>query len=730
MISFEVLVLLVIAAINAAIFWLILSQGWKNASNRYFASSVLFVILWILGTAIFYAAPNRAIADFGMMLFYIAPMFTVTFLSLFASTFRSQRKNPFDFLNTLLVVVTVIVSIAIMLPPPLLTAGIEITKGEPNVLSVDTFWYGLYVLYFNAAFLITFFKLFIGIRSHVKIERQQFKFIFVGTFLTAIFSLLTNLMLPVFGNTALIWLGPTWSLFYVITVSFSIARHGLFDIRQTVVRTVAYAMSLLVLALTYYLLAYIVSLMLFQGQVSAAVSLSPINILLALLLAFLFQPIKSFFDRTTDQIFFRDRYNSEDFYARLNEVLTSTTELRGLLQRTAVEISDTLKSDQGFFFVRYGEAHHISAGTKDHAFLPLSDIKTLDVFVKKEGDRVVVTDLLSEHAEVQRLLISHKITVLMPLMRKSTIIGYLALGEHRSSGYTDRDIKVLTTISDQLLIAIQNTLSVQEVKDINTHLQQRIDAATKELKTSNAQLRHLDATKDEFLSMASHQLRTPLTSVKGYLSMVLEGDTGKINDMQKHLLSEAFTSSERMVHLIHDFLNVSRLQTGKFMLELRPVDLGKLLESEVGALRQVADARNMKLEIELEKDVPLLRIDETKLQQVIMNYIDNALYYSRPENPVVKIRLSKTDEAVELRVIDGGIGVPKVEQQQLFEKFFRANNARRQRPDGTGVGIYLAKKVINAHGGEIIFESEEGKGSTFGFSLPIKKLEVLDENTN
>jgi len=328
------------------------------------------------------------------------------------------------------------------------------------------------------------------------------------------------------------------------------------------------------------------------------------------------------------------------------------------------------------------------------------------------------------------LLMSHKVAVLMPLMSADVVLGYLALGEQRSSGYTNRDIKVLGTISDELIIAIQNALSVQEVKDINIHLQQRIDAATEELRTSNAQLRHLDVTKDEFLSMASHQLRTPLTSVKGYISMVLEGDAGKISDMQKHLLNEAFTSSERMVHLIHDFLNVSRLQTGKFMLEQHPFDLGRLVKEEVDSLRRTAESRSMKLKFVNKIGELTLNIDENKIRQVVMNFIDNALYYSY-ENTTITIELEQNEDNVELRVIDTGIGVPKSEQAQLFSKFYRASNARKQRPDGTGVGLFLAKKVITSHGGDVLFESVEGKGSTFGFTLPVEKLIVKsDDNSN
>src|SRR5690606_26533440 len=113
-------------------------------------------------------------------------------------------------------------------------------------------------------------------------------------------------------------------------------------------------------------------------------------------------------------------------------------------------------------------------------------------------------------------------------------------GEHRTSRYSQRDLRVLETIAGELVIAIQNALSVQEVRDLNANLQQRIDSATKELRASNAQLQKLDEAKDEFISMASHQLRTPLTSIKGYISMMLEGDLGELTAQQKHTLREEF----------------------------------------------------------------------------------------------------------------------------------------------------------------------------------------------
>jgi signal transduction histidine kinase len=177
-----------------------------------------------------------------------------------------------------------------------------------------------------------------------------------------------------------------------------------------------------------------------------------------------------------------------------------------------------------------------------------------------------------------------------------------------------------------------------------------------------------------------------------------------------------------MVHLINDFLNVSRLQTGKFIIDRRPIDLATIVAQEVDGLKTTAAQRKLSLSYKVSSNVPRIYADEGKLRQVIMNFVDNAIYYSK-ESTTIKVTLVADPDVITLKVKDTGIGVPEAEQANLFTKFFRATNARRQRPDGTGVGLYLAKRVIVAHGGKILFESAEGQGSTFGFTLPIKRLQ-------
>ena len=223
--------------------------------------------------------------------------------------------------------------------------------------------------------------------------------------------------------------------------------------------------------------------------------------------------------------------------------------------------------------------------------------------------------------------------------------------------------------------------------------------------------------------MASHQLRTPLTSVKGNISLVLDGDAGKISDLQRQLLEQAFTSSQRMVFLIADLLNVSRLKTGKFVIERAPVNLADIIEDEVRQLIDTAKSRHLTLSYVKPEGITDLMLDDTKTRQVIMNFVDNAIYYT-PAGGKIDVVLSETESSVECRVIDNGIGVPLSERPHLFTKFYRAANARKARPDGTGLGLFMAKKVIVSEGGALIFESEEGKGSTFGFSFPKAKLAV------
>jgi signal transduction histidine kinase len=201
------------------------------------------------------------------------------------------------------------------------------------------------------------------------------------------------------------------------------------------------------------------------------------------------------------------------------------------------------------------------------------------------------------------------------------------------------------------------------------------------------------------------------------LSMMIEGDAGTLNDNQTLYANQAFESAQRMLYLIADLLNVSRIQTGKFKIDRTQVDMPRLISEEMSQLKELASARSIDFSYEGLSSAPLLSLDETKTRQIVMNLSDNALYYT-PSGGKVKLTFKKIKSGYAFRVIDNGIGVPEEAKKELFHKFFRSTNAQSMRPDGTGIGLYMVKKVVMLQGCKIFFESEEGKGSVFGFDVP------------
>lgn len=683
--------------------------------RRSFLFLSMFIGLWIIGNVVF-GLGDGALRYPAALISYAFAMGVAVHLLLFClhlvagSTLSIRRQI------TIAATGYIVGAVAVM--PGIVAKGVENSRIETHTLTL-----GLYGTILGGYLLTAAIVLIAARRRARHVPRQQVDVVLMGMVISSAAGILFNLVLPIMGEYQFVQLGPASAVIFVGVVAYVIVRHQLFDVRLAIVRSIVYFLILATFTGFYFGLAYIITATLDTPLLTAGQM--TINIAVTLVMAIVFQPLKRFFDRLTNRVFYRDNYSVDDFIRRLSQTLTSTTDLRGLLQRAAGEIATTLKADHAFFYVYSQNDRHVSAGTTHVGHLPKDDANTLGQYMKLNHDSVMVAASLPARDPIKRLLVSHKVAVVLSLGRGDDIVGYLFLGDKKASDYARRDLRVLVTVRDELAIAIQNALSIQEVKELNETLKQRVNSATKELRASNAQLQRLDKAKDEFVSMASHQLRTPLTSVKGYLSMVIEGDAGKITNTQKHLLGEAFTSSERMVHLINDFLNVSRLQTGKFLIDKRPVSLAKVIEQELDSLATTAASRDLTFTFKPPKEFPLLNLDEGKMRQVIMNFADNALYYSTPQTSIA-VRLLIDGEDVVFTVKDSGIGVPVNEQSQLFSKFYRASNARKQRPDGTGVGLYLAKKVIDAHGGKVIFESIESKGSTFGFRLPLDKLQAVD----
>ncbi len=524
-----------------------------------------------------------------------------------------------------------------------------------------------------------------------------------------IYSLVAAFLVALVGNVlaGYVFLNSTYwqaarpvSIFLMIgIIAYSMIYHKLFDIRAYAVRAVAYSTTFASVALFYIAVSFFVTAHLLgtRLKIGTVVYLTAVTGLVAVL----FQPIHAFFNRLTNRLFFREYYDPQDVLDRLSDLLARTIDLTRLQQACKQIIVEALNVNSLEYWLEEGE----------QASYPHIDA----LFEGSTGQGVVVVDALTDRHTIAEELRAKDIAVIVRLRTTHGNLGYMLLGFKKSGEtYSQKDIRLLGTVADEIAISMQNALHFEEIQNFNKTLKDQINQATIELRKTNAKLKLLDETKDEFITMASHQLRTPLTSVKGYLSMVLEGDAGKLNSNQEKLLEQSYLSSQRMVYLISDLLNLSRLNTGKFVIEPSEVDLSEVAQVEVDQLAETAKARNLNLVYVRPTTFPKLMLDETKIHQVVMNFIDNAIYYT-PSGGTVTVSLRETPAAVEYTVKDTGIGVPKAVQHKLFTKFYRAGNAQQARPDGTGLGLFMAKKVVAAQGGAIIFESEEGKGSTFGF---------------
>jgi len=251
----------------------------------------------------------------------------------------------------------------------------------------------------------------------------------------------------------------------------------------------------------------------------------------------------------------------------------------------------------------------------------------------------------------------------------------------------------------------------------------KIEQATAELTKANEALQKQDSVKNDFISMISHQLGTPLAVMDGFLTLIVQGFYGKTNDKMQEALEKTLSRTRNMKGLVFDLLNISRMTAGKFFLEISDVDMAKVVSEEIEELQRQAHDRNVKLNYHApEHTMPTIKVDEPKTRQAILNLINNAIYYS--PNGTVDVYLDSDSTNIIFKVVDTGIGVPDEEKEHLFTKFFRADNARKESPNGTGIGLYLVKRVITDQHGKLIFTSQVGKGSVFGFSLPLNGVEV------
>ena len=283
------------------------------------------------------------------------------------------------------------------------------------------------------------------------------------------------------------------------------------------------------------------------------------------------------------------------------------------------------------------------------------------------------------------------------------------------------------------------TTQIAELEKVNQELEKKnreLYSKELELTMANKHLQTLEQAKSKFVSVATHQLRTPLAAVKWTLDMATKGELGIIDEEQKEFLGKGLTSVNRVISIVNDLLKIDSIDSAREEYDFKPTDIVKLIDDVFFEFNNQASVKKISLVVEKPKTaIPYIDLDADKIRMVLENLIDNAIKYT-PIGGQVTVRLldsriNSVEGALEISVSDSGIGIPPEETNKVFQKFFRAANAIKNEPDGSGLGLFIAHDIIEKHNGSIWFKTNSGKegsggsqGTTFSFTLPLHQKKV------
>ncbi len=269
------------------------------------------------------------------------------------------------------------------------------------------------------------------------------------------------------------------------------------------------------------------------------------------------------------------------------------------------------------------------------------------------------------------------------------------------------------SLGENLIVEVSTTAVLREGQDLGNIV--ILHDITRE--------KFIEGMKTEFVSIAAHQLRTPLSAVKWILKMFLDGDMGEITEAQSQFLQKTYNSNERMINLVNDLLNVTRIEEGRFLQKVQKYDVIEVLLGIVGAFKDGAEKKGLLFSYVLpDKKIPKVNIDKEKIIIAIQNIVENAISYTRSGKIDLVLDYLVPQNELMIRIQDTGIGIPENQKDRIFSRFFRGSAALKIETEGSGLGLFIAKNIIEAHNGKIWFDSKEGEGTTVYFTLPVEGI--------
>jgi len=342
---------------------------------------------------------------------------------------------------------------------------------------------------------------------------------------------------------------------------------------------------------------------------------------------------------------------------------------------------------------------------------------------------VATTPLLKRDAINRLFNIEH--FVLSPILTQSGIIGIIFVGNQSNAlPITEGDEELISILANQIGQSLENARLFEQAFRSSQDLESKVQDRTKQLASALEEVKNISKMKSEFISAVSHELRTPLTSIKGYAAILMTGKLGNIPDAVNQRLEKINLHSDNLVKLINDLLDIARIESGRMAMNLNHCHLGTIVENIRDLLTPQMKDKKLSFQSEIDPRLPEMYLDASQIDRVFINLIGNAIKFT-PENGLisVKTRFDAENQIVFVDVGDTGIGIAEEDLDKLFNEFYRVDNKINQSVKGTGLGLTLAKKIVEAHGGTMGVSSKLGEGTTFHFTLPMKPDNKPEEKT-
>ncbi len=320
-----------------------------------------------------------------------------------------------------------------------------------------------------------------------------------------------------------------------------------------------------------------------------------------------------------------------------------------------------------------------------------------------------------------------------PLVTAGRCVGVLCIFTRSDHKPNERSLKLLETVSPPIALAIENANLYQQRVRYATSLEEKVQERTAELQSAqnrlqqlvdqlneaNLQLQDLDRVKSMFIASMSHELRTPLNSIIGFSSILLKEMPGPLNFEQKKQLKMVMGSARHLLNLINDILDISKIESGELVIVSEPVQIPELIEQVSGSLAQQAEKKGLSLTVTIAPEVDSIESDGRRVKQILLNLVSNAVKFT--EHGGVEILCRRRETCLEFTVRDSGIGIREQDLDKLFQSFRQLDSGLSRRYDGTGLGLFICRRLVHMLGGEIRVKSQIGEGSTFSFTLPLTK---------